>query len=670
MSNFEGNAFNYNLEPSSPKGLHRYLDLVSMLPGHVQNREDLLNFTYLFQDYLNDGYRKIPDPVTTYQFVNKNANKCGITPEKVTLTERKKPYNHTPSMYRERMGKPITPSGYTVTGGVGSWSVPNQNVEYIEDYDKERDLDTWAIPEDAMAVYKSLDENKIIYLANNSGSLYSYFTENKQWRSVAEYYAAFSAIVSQYGSSNTFPVKLFLSTNDSAVTSSLAESALTLAQTKQFFEVEGDYSNIEFYYYACSMTDFLSDFASFAGDDSVIFTSTVTKYQKFSGITDPTNYAPVTPFSFDEQTYDEIVANNDIPSEYNSNFRVIVKLNPAVHPTANKTDILTMLNGIGNRGYFAISANITSLAQFSPFVTGALYPNVPCIGYALTVIPAYQHPDVFFNYFSDQNEYRHDPKKASIVEKIYRLAYMKDPSVVDYEYIGLVSRHFGYSIETDEDQINQNTYYITKEEKEEVVRRIISNMPEYYKMKGTDNGIEMVLLSFGLVAKVIHLFTRGDDKTDGYVEFVDERYVDGDIVNYNNLSPITPTQPATIAEEELSRSLAQQLRGNSKVSGTAFEDWYPSPHFRIELNILEDNLSILRSSVQFNTIAKTIRKIKPINTVFQGFYGVMMAEYEKIFLNPPSTLSRAYMNHVMTSVADPRIIDDRWVTFCGIEVES
>lgn len=667
MSTFEGNAFNYNLEPSSPKGLHRYLDFISMLPEHVQNRDELVNFVYMFQDYLNDGYRKIPDPVTTYQFVNKNANKCGITPEKVTLTERKRPYNHTPSMYRERMGTPITPSGYSVTNGVGSWAVPAQDVSYVEEYDKERDLDTWAIPEDVMSVYKTT--NDTILLGNNSGGLYSYFKENRQWRSVLEYYTAFSAIVDQYGTTNTFPVNLFLSTNEASITSSLAESTLTLDQTKEFFDVEGDYSNIEFYYYACSMTDFLSDFFSFAGDASVLFTLADTKYQQFNGITDTTNYATTPYFSFENLTYDEIVADNNIPSEYNSNFRVIFKIDPSVNPTVNKTDILTMLNGIGDRGYYAISANITSLAQFTPFVTGAAYPNVPCIGYALTVIPAYQHPDVFFNYFSDQNEYRHDPKKASIVEKIYRLAYMKDPSVVDYEYIGLVSRHFGYSIETDEDQINQNTYYITKEEKEEVVRRIISNMPEYYKMKGTDNGIEMVLLSFGLVAKVIHLFTRGDNKTDGYVEFVDERYVDSDIVNYNSISPITPTQPATIAEEQLSRSLAQQLHGNARVSGTAFDDWYPSPHFRIELNILEDNLSILRSSVQFNTIAKTIRKIKPINTVFQGFYGVMMAAYEKIFLNPPSTLSRAYMNHTMTSVSDPRVIDDRWVTFCGIEVE-
>lgn len=667
MSNFEGNTFNYSLEPSSPKGLHRYLDLISMLPEHVQNRDELVNFVYMFQDYLNDGYRKIPDPTTTYKFVNKNANKCGITPEEIIINERKRPYNHTPSMYKERMGKPTTPSSFTVTDGIGSWSVDTSSTKYVEEYDKERDLDTWAIPEDVMALYKRV--NNIIYLANNSGDLYSYYTENKIWRSVSEYYAAISEIISEYGSVDTLPIKLFISTTGSSISSSLSESTLTLPQTKQFFQVEGDYSNIEFYYYACSMTDFRSDFNSFIGDNSVLFTSAETKYQQFAGITDPVNYESKPSFSFENKTFDEILADNTIPVEYNSNFRVIFKLNPVVKPTANKTDILTMLNGIGNRGYYAITVNITSLAQFTPFVTGAAYPNVPCIGYALTVIPAYQHPDIFYNYFSNQNEYRHDPKKASIVEKIYRLAYMKDPSVVDYDYIGLVSRHFGYSIETDEDQINQNTYYLTKEEKEEVVRKIISNMPEYYKMKGTDNGIEMVLLSFGLVAKVIHLFTRGDNKTDGYVEFVDERYVDGDIVNYNTMSPITPTSPATIAEEQLSKSLATQLHGNSRVSGTAFDDWYPSPHFRIELNILEDNLSILRSSVQFNTIAKTIRKIKPINTVFQGFYGVMMASYESIFLNPPSVLSRAYMTHRMTSTPDPRVIDDRWVTYCGIEVE-
>ena len=640
-----------------------------MLPEHVQNRDDIMNFIYMFQDYLNDGYRNIPKSTISYSYLDKEAVSCGIPPQPVVLSEQRRPYNHTTSMYKDRLGAPITPTSFAINGGIGSWSVPTTTSEYVEEYDKERDLSTWAIDPITFSQYTA--SNSTLLMAqtisnNDPANEYSYYLENKQWFSLTEYYNAVVKNINTYGNNNIFPINLFLSNVTNNISSSLAESTMTLTQLESFFTLEGDYSNITYYYYACNLAGFKSDFINFVGDSTVTFSTTTTQFPQFNRITDSNNYINSPPFSFTNLTYDQILSDNSLPGDYSNTFRIAFNIASAT----TKTIVLNELHKILGNNVFNFSVAINNINQFTPFITtNSVYPNVPCIGSAVLVIPKYQHPNVFYNYFAIQNQYRHDPKKASIVEKIYRMAYMKDPTVIDYEYIGLVSQHLGYSIGTDEDQINQNPYYITKEEKEDVVRQIINNLPEYYKIKGTDSGIEMVLLSFGLVAKVINLFTRASIEQDGYSAFIDERLVDGDIVNYNKISPITPTSPASIAEQQLSKSLSAISNSNALISGTDFEDWYPSPHFRIEINVLEDNLSLLRSSIQFKTIAKTIRQIKPINTVFQGFYGVLMAQYESLFLNPPTALSRAYQTYVMNGNSTTLDIADNWITSCEIEVE-
>jgi len=644
---YGGNVFGYSIEPTSDKGLHRYVDFYSMLPEHIRNRPDLMKVIYLFQDYLNDGYRKIPEPTKTYTYKDKTEGVCGPSTETSSHTEVLRPFNHTPSMYKKLLSSALDYS--------------NIGDDPIEEYNKERDLETWAIDFSVMDAYKLANSDILLGV---SGGLYSYYNEPKQYYSVSDFYNKLQKTYANNEYSNEVFQDLFMyiSSNKNDASLTLPEESMKLSDLLTLLPVAGGLPEILFTYYACEASSFLSDFAGFAGNTSVKFSIEAKKTQYFYGVSDTNSYSETPPFythnpdgSQKYVTFD----NLNVDSKYHGSFRVSFGL----QATSDVTEIgaILALLPVDPIGYFAFTVYPTSLVDVGIFAS----TEIPCLASSLTTIRKYQHPEVFYSEFSKENQHRHPAKGASVAEKIYRLAYSKDPKVFDYEYLRLVSQHFGYSIETDEQEINQNTYYKTKEEKELVLRKLIDNMPEYNRMKGTDSGIEMVLLSFGLIGRIITLFTTQGDKADGYSKFIDGRLISGDINEYaeaNNIvyDPLDPTQ-----EETLSREMSNQFKSHSMLSGTSIYDWYASPHFRVEFDILKDYLNIARSSTQFSTIAKTIRRIKPINTVFQGFYAKLTAEYGKLFINPPIYMSRVKQIMVVESGCS---FTDEWSTQCALEL--
>jgi len=630
---YGGNVIGYSIEPTSDKGLHRYIDFYSMLPGHIRNRPDLMKVIYLFQDYLNDGYRKIPTPTVVQSY--KSTESCSPSTVSTSYTEIRRPYNHTPAMYKKALSSALD---YSNTGN-----------DPIEEYYKERDIDTWAIDFDVMDAYK--EENSKTLLGD-SGSLYSYYNEPKQYYSTAEFYNKLENAYSSNAKSNEafYGLFMYISTITKNPSISLDETAMSLEALRSLIPSYGNSPEILFTYYACDGVSFLSDFAGFAGNTAVKFSVESRKVPLYYGVSDYTDYNKKPPFVADSVTFDEL----EIDPLYTSSFRVTFGL----EAVANVESLNSVLDLIDQSpiGTFAMTVYPTSLIDVALFSSN----EVPCIASSLLVIKKYQHPEVFYDRFSSENQYRHDPKGASIAEKIYRMAYSKDPKVFDYEYLRLVAQHFGYSIETDEQEINQNSYYKTKDEKEKVLRNLIDNMPEYNRMKGTDSGIEMVLLSFGLVGRIVTLFTRGDSKVDGYVEFIDGRLISGDMDEFIDANNIEGA-----SDDEVSTEMSNQFKGHALLSGTSIYDWYASPHFRVEFDILKDYLNIARSSTQFSTIAKTIRRIKPINTVFQGFYAKLTAEYGTLFINPPLGMNRVkQVLHVGTGCE----FRDNWSEQCALEL--
>lgn len=652
---YGGNVYGYSIEPTTSKGLHRYVDLVSLLPVHIQNRPDLMKVVLLFQDYLNDGYRKIPEPTITRTYKSKFEDVCGPSTETTSYVEISRPLNHDPSMYKRRL-----------TSGLDYSNLGN---DQIEEYYKERDLGTWAIEDEVMNAYKQQYANMLF---GDSGNLYSYYNEPRQYFDSMNYYMKMSEIVAENPTAtdlftNTF---MYFSVANKNTSVNLDEASMTIDELKTLIPLEGDLPNIVFTYYACDAATFLADFHNFTGDSGLTFTVESRKVKFFYGISDYSDYNKIPPFegitgNFDDVS-DEITSNY---LNYKNSFRVSITYNARKTGAELKTNFLDKLGTtVGDFAFEVKPENITDVVRFA-------YSEIPFIGSALLPIYGYEHPENFYSYFAWQNEYRHEAKGASVAEKIYRLAYSKDPNVFDYEYLQLISQHFGYSIETDEQEINQNSYYRTKEEKEEVLRNLIRNTPEYNRMKGTDSGIEMVLLSFGLVGRIVTLFTRGNSKIPGYVDFIDGKVVSGDIEEYLESEGITVVDGEMFDQEgnligpyveaDVSAEMAEQFRSDSTLGGSSVYDWYASPHFRIEFDLLKDYLNIARSSNQFSTIAKTIKRIKPINTVFQGFYAKLSAEFGSLFINPPVCMNKSKMiRYEDTSCA----FIDNWSEQCALEL--
>ena len=173
----------------------------------------------------------------------------------------------------------------------------------------------------------------------------------------------------------------------------------------------------------------------------------------------------------------------------------------------------------------------------------------------------------------------------------------------------------------------------------------------------------MVLLSFGLVGRIVTLFTRGNSKVPGYVDFIDSRVVSGDIEEFVDAEDIDTS--VGYDEDTVTAQMSEQFRSDSTLGGSSVYDWYASPHFRVEFDILKDYLNIARSSEQFSTIAKTIKRIKPINTVFQGFYAKLSAEYGKLFINPPICINKSKLIRYEDTGCS---FVDSWSEQCALEL--
>lgn len=637
---YGGNVYSYSVEPTSSKGLHRYIDFYSMLPDHIKNRPDLMKIVYLFQDYLNDGYRKIPEPTVTHSYKNLENGDCSSVNKLVSYTEVRRPFNHDPSMYKR-----------SLTGGydyVAFGDAP------FEEYDKERDISTWAIDFDVMDAYKAAHSSVMLGLTS---SRYSYYNEPKQYFSPVVFYSQLSSIVKLYGNDALANIFMYFSEGVRDPRYSLDEAAMSLSEIMAKIPKHiTSLPPIEFTYYACDASEFLDTFSSFNNLPNVMFRVESRKIPYFVGISDSKSYIEAPQFSHtDYRTFEDL----SIDASYTGSFRVSFKY----EGRSSSDAIIAMLSTIKSTygGEFAFKVFPDTMVDVANFVS----IDTNLVASALTVIHEYEHPEVFYEAFGGENQYRHVGKGASIAEKIYRMAYSKDADVFDYDYLKVIAHHFGYSIETDEDEINHNSYYRTKEDKEMALRKIISNMPEYNRMKGTDSGIEMVILSFGLVGRIVTLFTRGNGKKDGYAEFIDSRLVSGDIDEYAEAHDIELN--SSYSEVATSIEMSKQFNTHAKISDTSMYDWYSSPHFRIEFDVLKDFLNISRDSSMFSTIAKTVKRIKPINTVFQGFYAKLSEEYGHLFINPP--LGRMRIKQIMNTQSTCEFVDE-WDSQCAMEMAN
>ena len=191
------------------------------------------------------------------------------------------------------------------------------------------------------------------------------------------------------------------------------------------------------------------------------------------------------------------------------------------------------------------------------------------------------------------NYYSLNPK-ISILEKIKRLTELQDPDLIpiktNYDFISLLGRNLGYQVDVNRENmqytgnidnsayIEDNTYSAVDVGK--YLRFMIANLPNWYKIKTTENAIRVLLYSFGLIGNINNYYTQDYNK----YWLLDEGSVHG-------LDEIP-------------------------------DDYYPSPHYAVLVEI-EDNLG---SEVSFdeerrNKVVNAINSVRPVNTVFEKLGG-------------------------------------------------
>lgn len=180
-----------------------------------------------------------------------------------------------------------------------------------------------------------------------------------------------------------------------------------------------------------------------------------------------------------------------------------------------------------------------------------------------------------------------DENTIGILEKVNRLTELHDPDVIDIDYIQYFASNLGYNVNIDRGEIgtfvNDNSDELNK-----YLRFVVSNLPNWYKIKTTRNAIKVLLYSYGLIGDIAYYYT-------------------------NNYLPETEGGNWISDSYTLGTPSLDDIPGN----------YYPTPYFVVWVDV--DNSNNLNWSFDNRQqILKAIESIRPINTVFRnlGAYAV------------------------------------------------
>ena len=183
-----------------------------------------------------------------------------------------------------------------------------------------------------------------------------------------------------------------------------------------------------------------------------------------------------------------------------------------------------------------------------------------------------------------------------LAERIERLAYLRDPNVIDIDLIGYLARFMGYDITAVADDIKASNIYRNNAEREEAIRETIAHLPQFYALSGTKPGINMLMATFGLVGELITLWTSTDDP-------------------YGKL----------VRQDEVSKYIDADL-----AAGKTTSSWVPTPHVTLDVIENENFNSVLLGNEELARMKEQIRRCKPINVVFDGIRVVYETNVEKV----------------------------------------
>ena len=260
--------------------------------------------------------------------------------------------------------------------------------------------------------------------------------------------------------------------------------------------------------------------------------------------------------------------------------------------------------------------------------------------------------------------------RISILEKIARLTEVFDPSLMPMDLVQFYASNLGYSVGLNRDDIKLNTgSFVTPEaaqiEQSKFLRFMVSQLPEWYKVKTSRPSIQVMLYSFGLVGDLVYYYTNN------YASQIDYTNTEGQ-VNIDLLSGSVERDAANRLMgmdytnfEEMYEDLCRlkynvdifrkEVISNWKLTNwnsnsikddvmNIPDEYYPTPHFKLWFDILESISSLTYSTdlKRQEQIVTAINSVRPINTVFEGMIAaatVTANEYLVPYIRTTSHLS-------------------------------
>lgn len=211
-----------------------------------------------------------------------------------------------------------------------------------------------------------------------------------------------------------------------------------------------------------------------------------------------------------------------------------------------------------------------------------------------------------------------------LVEKIERLAYLKDVNVIDFELIGYLARYMGYDITSVADDIDESNVYRNREEREKAIRETIEHLPQYYALGGTKPGLNMLMATFGLVGDLVTMWTN---TANPYGELVRQDEVPDRITNDHA----------------------------SGTSGSGM--WVPTPHVSLDIPLNQNMPNVTIGTEDLARMREQIRVFKPINVVFDQINIVYETIFDLSVSMVPVEASATSGNTIVLSM-DTMAIDD------------
>lgn len=191
-------------------------------------------------------------------------------------------------------------------------------------------------------------------------------------------------------------------------------------------------------------------------------------------------------------------------------------------------------------------------------------------------------------------------EKISIIEKIFRLTELKDPDLIDIENIQYFADNAGYNVDVYRNEFGNidheypyrpiATSATSAAYNEQYLRFNVSNMPEWYKIKTTDNAVQVLLFSFGLIGNVIHYYTND------YLSF---------------------------SSSGTGGNWLADLNGDMREIP---RDYFITPHFAMGISIDESD-DLIVDTEKATALIRAMKSIQPINTVFKRLAGYLTREY-------------------------------------------